>query len=225
MIKATCTPQTCSKPTNLFSSSVYCDGGACDCSSGTQCSKRCDADGNGEVDTGNIVGNNCHECLPLAVCTDNNSSGYTCSCPINSAHDGLTQCNDGNQCGAGKPGTIDCDQKGLSCKEEDVGYSCICDNETGYNLVANAQTGIEECVDIDECSVNQAICGQGNCVNEEGTYSCTCFEGYEVVIPGRSLVAVPSDAQSGLKTGSSGRTAAGFTNDNWQVFAINQEKV
>ena len=198
----------------------------CNCSTGSQCDNRCDANGDGEVDAGMIVGNNCNECLPLAVCTDNTESvsGYTCSCPVNSAHDGLTACNDGAQCGPGKPGTLDCTVKGLTCKEEDVGYSCICDNETGYELVANAQTGLEECQDINECEVNASICVQGNCVNMEGTYSCTCFPGYDIVIPGRSLVAIPADAQSGLQTSQGGRAPAGITNDNWQVFAINQEK-
>ena len=203
--------------------SSYCFDNACACSDGNQCDNPCDADGDGEVDATMIVGYNCHECATKAVCS-NTATGYTCSCPINSAQDGITACNDGNQCGVGKPGTIDCAAKNLSCKEEDVGYSCTCANDTGYNLVTNSN-GVDECVDKDECVLTPTICGEGNCVNEEGTYSCTCFAGYDIVIPGRSLVALPADAQSGLKTSQGGRSPAGITNDNWQVFAINQEKV
>ena len=32
--------------------------------------------------------------------------------------------------------------------------------------------------DIDECSENPKICGQGNCFNRHGYYDCQCFPGY-----------------------------------------------
>ena len=33
--------------------------------------------------------------------------------------------------------------------------------------------------DIDECSLGTAECNQG-CHNEEGSFNCTCYDGYEL---------------------------------------------
>jgi hypothetical protein len=195
----------------------YCFGNSCDCGTGNQCANSC-YDDDGELVAGMAIGYNCNECMASATCT-NTDVGYTCSCPINSAQDGITACDDGNQCGAGKAGTLDCAAKGLSCQEEAVGYSCVCDNATGYDLTL--VNGVYECVDKDECS-DATICGEGNCANEEGTYSCTCYAGYDLVVPGRSLVAIPADATDSLKTSQGGRSPAGLVQDSWQVFAVNQ---
>ena len=36
-------------------------------------------------------------------------------------------------------------------------------------------------VDIDECSISTSVCGKnGTCVNDIGSYSCLCDEGYAV---------------------------------------------
>ena len=34
------------------------------------------------------------------------------------------------------------------------------------------------CIDIDECAVDN-ICGNGDCINNQGSYSCLCHEGYQ----------------------------------------------
>ena len=40
-------------------------------------------------------------------------------------------------------------------------------------------------VDIDECMSNNDSCEQ-ICVNNIGSYSCDCYEGYDVDVDGRS---------------------------------------
>lgn len=32
--------------------------------------------------------------------------------------------------------------------------------------------------DIDECSENGGLCGEGSCVNTRGSYKCACPDGY-----------------------------------------------
>jgi len=195
----------------------YCFGGVCSCSNGEQCAQKCDADGDGVNDDGVVPGFDCHECKPMATCKDTDA-GYECSCPINSAQDGKSACNDGNQCGPGLTGTLDCAAKGLSCKEEDVGYNCVCADDSTYKLDSTGK-----CVDVDECTETPGICNEGNCLNTDGGFQCKCFAGYDLVLPGRSVVGLPAKAQQSLKSSrSGGRSAVGISSDNWQVFAINQ---
>merc|ERR1711935_358316 len=65
--------------------------------------------------------------------------------------------------------------------------------------------------------------GNGNCVNEPGGYSCGCHDGFELTIPGRTLIALPNSAMNSLRTSVGGRSPAGIVSDPWQIFAINQQ--
>ena len=49
--------------------------------------------------------------------------------------------------------------------------------------------GVIVCVysDIDECSLNTAICGAGTCLNIEGNYTCVCPEGH-MLMPDRNCM-------------------------------------
>jgi len=40
--------------------------------------------------------------------------------------------------------------------------------------------------DIDECSLGTAECNQG-CVNINGSYNCSCYDGYEIHIDNGTL--------------------------------------
>ncbi|XP_070542305.1 uncharacterized protein [Ptychodera flava] len=67
------------------------------------------------------------------------------------------------------------DEASFSC---DAGYYLV-----GANNASCTNNGwsydIPECSDIDECSSNNGNCGQ-TCVNEDGSYHCTCSNGYEL---------------------------------------------
>ena len=217
-------PTECEKPTDCDKDSLTQNGDYFknnECSSGNECTNACyDADGN--LGQGLIPGHNCHDCHSNGKCTQLDE-GFECSCPINSSHDGKDKCNDGNQCGPGLAGTLDCEAKNLTCNELDVGYECTCPGDSGYEL--DSATG--ECKDIDECAfiaLDDNPCGQnGACINTDGGYNCQCFNGYELGIPGGTLVALPAGAMKSLRTSVAGRSPPGIVQDSWQIFAINQE--
>ena len=95
-------------------------------------------------------------------------------------------------------------------------------NSSGY--VLNSKTGT--CDDINECVETPDACGAyGQCINENGTFSCQCHAGYSLNIPGRSLVALTGQVMKQVRTSEGGRSPVGISNDrNWQIFALNQEK-
>lgn len=41
--------------------------------------------------------------------------------------------------------------------------------------------------DVDECSLNTAICGAGTCMNLEGNYTCLCPDGH-MLMPDRNCM-------------------------------------
>ena len=196
---------------------AYCATGSCSCTAGNECSMSC-YDGLGNLASGAIIGNNCNECHSNGLCTQL-SEGYECSCPVNSAHDGIEKCDDGEQCGEGLIGTETCEAQNLACVEQDISFTCDCPVDSGYEL-----NGANECVDINECDTSTPCGTNGNCENTDGGYDCTCFAGFELTVPGRTLTALPQSAMKSLRTsGFGGRAPSGIVQDNWQVFAINQE--
>ncbi|KAF4379307.1 hypothetical protein F8388_013525 [Cannabis sativa] len=68
-----------------------------------------------------------------------------------------------------------------SCKENSVcinsasrsGYLCQCSE--GYQGNPYLSNG---CIDIDECKQKPNLCGNGTCVNTDGSYKCSCLKGY-----------------------------------------------
>merc|ERR1719357_1452921 len=221
MNPADCTVATCDKTIAALNTSGYCGGSTCICSQPNMCDMDCyDADGN--LATGAILGNNCHTCHTNGLCTQL-AEGFECSCPVNSAHNGVSvheggKCDDGEQCCAGCIGTTTCEEQNLACMEQDVSFTCDCPVDSGYEL-----DGSNQCVDIDECA--NSVCGaNGNCENTDGGYDCACYNGYELTVPGRTLTALPKSAMDSLRTsGFGGRAPSGIVQDDWQVFAINQE--
>ena len=39
------------------------------------------------------------------------------------------------------------------------------------------------CVNIDECSIMRGVCGNGTCVDTEGSFKCKCNKGFETRPP------------------------------------------
>ena len=60
----------------------------------------------------------------------------------------------------------------LTCPSLQMGaVECGC--RAGFRLQEDGRT----CLDVDECQVED-ICGHGDCVNLQGSYTCTCHLGY-----------------------------------------------
>ncbi|XP_078578168.1 uncharacterized protein LOC144863080 [Branchiostoma floridae x Branchiostoma japonicum] len=118
-------------------------------------------------------------CYPGVSCTDAEAPleadavGYTCGdCPIGMVGDGQS-CADLNECLL-LPNETDAHQcKNARCSNEAPGYSCEC--LAGYTMLADNRT----CIDIDECSTGAHDCdAQATCTNTEGSFNCTCNDGY-----------------------------------------------
>lgn len=56
---------------------------------------------------------------------------------------------------------------------------CVCPE--GYRKIGYS----DDCEDIDECTTNSELCGQGRCINIEGGYQCECPIGYEISANGK----------------------------------------
>uniref|UniRef100_A0A4W6EV42 Latent transforming growth factor beta binding protein 2 n=1 Tax=Lates calcarifer TaxID=8187 RepID=A0A4W6EV42_LATCA len=130
---------------------------------------------------------------PTGVCTNTEGSFSCMACDpgFTVAPDGLS-CEDVNEC----------EDTGLchrgQCTNTVGSYSCSC--PTGLELVdgtscrgiyTHIYTHISVCVclcscvtDINECLTVVGICGEGECMNTEGSYTCICPKGY-IPIDGR----------------------------------------
>ena len=62
-----------------------------------------------------------------------------------------------------------------ACSEGFVNSSFHCDCSIGFSFDGNT------CVDINECTTVPDVCTNAACLNTVGSYTCTCFEGYQVV--------------------------------------------
>lgn len=69
--------------------------------------------------------------------------------------------------------TAPCSQ---NCTASGSIYQCSCFE--GYTLVRSGEAVHGECIDIDECAVNNGNCTQV-CVNDPGSYHCECAPGFE----------------------------------------------
>ena len=61
------------------------------------------------------------------------------------------------------------------CAEE---YRELCPHE-GY-----APVGPEQFEDINECKLYPGICGEGQCINMDGSYRCECHDGFLLDLEG-----------------------------------------
>ena len=76
-----------------------------------------------------------------------------------------------------------CEDSNAICKNTPGSYICeTC--ESGYKARTDwtslLSTFIGECVDINECEEDEAICGDNSiCQNTEGSFDCQCKPGYK----------------------------------------------
>ncbi|XP_030385204.1 fibrillin-2 isoform X2 [Scaptodrosophila lebanonensis] len=88
-----------------------------------------------------------------------------------------TRCIDTDECAL--PGT--CQHQ---CENTPGSFRCLC--RTGYTLALNGR----DCVDVDECAVNNGGCTNGVCVNLPGGFKCECPAGYTESFNGRDCIDV-----------------------------------
>ncbi|KAH3796462.1 hypothetical protein DPMN_150030, partial [Dreissena polymorpha] len=106
-------------------------------------------------------------CLNGGQCVDGINS-YACNCTPSIFYDGAQCTQNINECVRLQP----CENGGI-CRDKTPGFDCGCAG-TGY-------TGIYCHEDFDECSVENrpTYCkNNGTCENFNGTYNCSCTEGY-----------------------------------------------
>ncbi|CAG2059894.1 unnamed protein product, partial [Timema podura] len=107
---------------------------------------------------------NVEPCLNEGVC---NVSGVSPFCQCLPGYEGRRCETNINDCAADINGKYPCDH-GMCIDGIDT-FSCDCSN-TGYEGVSCER-------DIDECETQIAQCGQGVCMNLNGSYTCRCLPG------------------------------------------------
>nr|CAD7398371.1 unnamed protein product [Timema cristinae] len=107
---------------------------------------------------------NVEPCLNEGVC---NVSGVSPFCQCLPGYEGRRCETNINDCAADINGKYPCDH-GMCIDGIDT-FSCDCSN-TGYEGISCER-------DIDECETQIAQCGQGVCINLNGSYTCRCDPG------------------------------------------------
>lgn len=101
----------------------------------------------------------------------NSPGGFHCDCPKGfKLRDDGNMCEDIDECLSDD--TNDCSDSGMLCRNMIGHFTCLC--PLGYRRLGTAN----QCVDVNECETLR-VCGNGKCVNKEGTYVCECNDNYE----------------------------------------------
>ncbi|XP_060928372.1 sushi domain-containing protein 1 isoform X2 [Limanda limanda] len=122
----------------------------------------------------------CATCHPEAKCDNKpDGSGKVCNCKYGFVGNGITFCQDKDEC---QIGAMKICGPHTKCHNTYGSYDCTC--LSGYNPSNNMTIFIPNdgtnCQDIDECRIT-GLCGDGGwCRNLEGSFECSCQVGYQV---------------------------------------------
>ncbi|KAJ6669462.1 hypothetical protein lerEdw1_000010 [Lerista edwardsae] len=126
----------------------------------------------------NLQLNVCATCHADATCHQNDGKD-SCICNYGFMGNGITHCQDKDECYIGQDLSKICGEHAL-CHNTHGSFYCTCHD--GYQASSKNKIFIPNdgtlCADIDECKVSD-ICGLGGrCVNTDGSHECYCTEGY-----------------------------------------------
>uniref|UniRef100_A0A3B3TWA7 Adhesion G protein-coupled receptor L4 n=1 Tax=Poecilia latipinna TaxID=48699 RepID=A0A3B3TWA7_9TELE len=126
------------------------------------------------MDAGSLSGI-CDSCHSKATCKPQDGSSNSCFCNYGYTGDGITTCNDDNEC---QNVTNICGDRG-QCTNTEGSYYCTC--IPGYKSTGDAQFQPNDgtgCTDVDECE-SELVCGPNSrCHNTNGSFYCSCNRDY-----------------------------------------------
>jgi len=125
---------------------------------------------------GRILTKNCppvDSCVAEAKCKLDIFGNEFCYCPTGREGDGKKDgsgCSLMNEC---KTGMSDC-KANSKCIDLNSGFKCEC--EIGF---ISSNPRVDDCLDVDECALNQFPIELSSCKNTIGSYLVTCNPGYQ----------------------------------------------
>ncbi len=141
--------------------------------------------GNDSPDAGAVIDADCSICAENTTCDDSGAVAV-CACPEGFAGDGTVAgsgCSDIDECATDGEFCV----AEASCTNIDGGFSCEC--PAGFT--GDGATGGAGCLDIDECALETDTCGNADCINVAGSFSC---QNVIFTSPGNNLLHIINSA-------------------------------
>ena len=137
----------------------------------------------------NVMMTYIHTCSGANAICINEAGSYDCDCPAEYSLDVTIfpgsiismGCSDADECALRSD---NCDHDHGFRSNTNGGWKCEC--ATGWEFAQTRLTALgvgvndgKTCIDINECAVGSFECDpKATCVNDAGSYSCTCNEGF-----------------------------------------------
>ncbi|KAI1290740.1 Fibulin-1 [Halotydeus destructor] len=132
----------------------------------------------GYCDDVNECDSGLHDCRSNQVCRNTHKS-YTCECTSGYVKDTSGNCVDVDECSDTRY-TL-CPAQEAICFNTPGSYQCLCKDGFNNAKKSDGTTDMQSCVDVDECSLDGAICGaHGTCYNTYGAHRCRCQSGFQM---------------------------------------------